>query len=157
MGNYASATDVAARLPTRTISTTSTPTTAQVDAWIDQTEARLDGELKAAGFTTPVTGTAPINVLKDVVASRVAARWLQGISAGTDTEDNALSENLLKEWDGFLEQVRSDPSRVAEMIGQSFGTGANKRRIRGYPTDNRDSKSIDNGDFDPVFTRKMDW
>ena len=42
------------------------------------------------------------------------------------------------------------------MVGHAFSEAAGSGRIRAYQTDNSDGESIGDGDFDPVFTRKME-
>ena len=154
---YATTADVNARLAGRTINATSAPSSSQVSAWIDEAESRLHRELVAAGLSTPVIGAEPINVVKDPVTSRAAVRWLESTTAGTDMEAKELLDRLTKEWEDFLTLIRTDPTRVAALIGQASTSSGGRSQLRSYPTDNKDGKSIADGDFDPVFTRDGKW
>ena len=78
MGAYATADDVQALIPRLEISTTSTPTTAEVEAFITQIEAAINGVLSAQGYASiPATGTNDVEMLRGYVSAEVAARvWL---------------------------------------------------------------------------------
>lgn len=148
MAIYGSAAGVASRLPGRTISATSDPTDTEVTAWLDQAESRLGRELVAIGLAIPVVGTDPVNIVKDVVESRAAYRWLSGAGAlAASQEDVQLKADLKKEWDDFLLKIAAEPGKVATLLGQGAGSSGGPSQLRSYATDNTDGKSIDAGDF----------
>ena len=149
---YAIAADVQARLAGRTISATSKPNTDQVTAWIAETEAELNGELRAARFTVPVGGTDPLLVAKAKVVSRVCARILEAYSAGADFDEDDLARGLNAEWNDFIEAIRSNPGRIGELLGQSVGGSRNRGPFRSHVTDN--SKGLVTEDLAPVFTTR---
>lgn len=155
MGNYATNAHVTPRLG-RTISASGTsPTTGQVDDWIALIEADLDGELEAQEFTVPVTDATGISFLRQYVVARACVYALQNKDSVTDGSDStAQIEAFQAEWDRLIRDIRERPGLVAVKIGQDFGETAGKGRIRAYQTDNSESLSIDDGDFDTTFTRK---
>lgn len=152
---YAAVGDVEARLSGRTFSATGDPTIAEVTAWITQAEARLNKELEAVGFTT-VTDADGILIVKDVVTSRVAARAIKAFAAGTNFDTEKQEADLMKEWDDFLADIRSAPGRIGTLIGQAFGSAADRGNLRAYTRDNSKGKSVGNGDYDPVFSKDDD-
>ena len=156
MGNYATNAAVALRLPGRTLSVSSTPSTTTVDAWIDEAEAELDGALAAAGFTVPVTAARGVSICKAKVVSYAVGRWKAGVSAGTDLED-ADETAEMKEFRDFIALIQEDPNRVAAMLNHASGSSGGPSVLRSYATDNSDGKSVGAGDFDPVFTRDGKW
>lgn len=149
---YAVAADVQARLSGRDISTTSKPSTAQVDAWIAETDAELNGELRAAKFTVPVTGADPLAIVKSKVVSRVGARVLGAYAAGTNFDEDDLASTLNAEWNEFIAAIRTNPGRIGELIGQSISGTRNRGSMRSHVTDN--SKGLDTDDLAPVFTTR---
>lgn len=161
MSTYAQVSDVQALLAGRTIGTTTAPTTTQVSTWIDQAEARANRELTASGLDTiPVTDATAIKLLTDPVASFVAARVLSAKRSQEDMPlDQARIAELVKVWDDWVADVRANGPRWAEMLSQSFSDTPGKSQLRAYQTDRAaaDDKSIADGDFDPKFTRDMDW
>lgn len=153
---YALYTDVAARVG-RTLSASSAPTQAQVTTWISQAEAELDGALDAQGITNPVTDASGILFLTPYVCARAAMFWLQNKDSVTDEATaTAQIEAFRDEWRYLTDKIERNPDIVAAMVGHPFNEAAGSGRIRGYATDNDDDLSISAGDFDPVFTRKME-
>lgn len=150
---YALSSDVSARVG-RTLSTTSTPTTAQVTAWIAEAEAELNGALEAQGITNPITDADGILFVKPYVCARAAMFWLQNKDSVTDGSDaTAQIEAFRSEWRYLTDKIERQPSLVAAMVGHEFGETAGSGTPRAYATDNSDGYSISDGDFDPVFTR----
>ena len=123
-------------------------------------KALVSGELVAAGFgTVPITTPArAVLILQAKVTSRVAGIVERAYASGTDLEGEDIGEDLTDEFDEFLEQLRTDPTRVGAMLGVALG-GTGGSRIRSYPTDlaSADGKSIDAGDFDPEFDRDTEF
>lgn len=156
MPAYSTTADVEARLSGRDITADSSPNVTEVTAWISEAEARLNNELAAAGFVVPVTDANGILVVKDVVVSRVAARVSRAYATIDATADITEAKDLIKEWDDFLAEVRSSPARIATLIGQPFGSAADRGNLRTYTRDNSTGKSVGNGDFDPIFRKDDD-
>lgn len=153
MGNYAATADVSA-LVGRTIDTTSVPTAAQTLTSIGDIEADLDGELAAIDLTTPITGASPILICKRAVAHAAAAQFLRNKDSVTDTAESvAQIEAFQAIYDKFVKDIRENPSLVASKLGQAYGSTANRGVFRSHITDNSHSKSVADGDFDPVFSK----
>lgn len=150
---YATNADVIKRLPGRSVTVSSKPSTTDIDAWIAEGEAELNAELTMQGFGTPVTDANGILILKAKVVSYATSRCVFGWEIGTGADQPVTAGDLMKEYTDFIALISSQPSKVAAMIGQKPGQSGGSTVLRSYPTDNQDDLSIDNGDFDPVFTR----
>lgn len=159
MGNYATNAHVTPRLGWTISASVTRPTTSQVDDQIALIEADLDGELAAQGFTVPVTNVTGISFLRQYVVAEACARAFELRDSVTDEEDAADQIAAFRaQYDKLVRDIRENPAIVGEKIGQgSNQSAAGAGRIRSYPTDNTDDLSIDDGDFDPVITRKKLW
>lgn len=156
-GNYGTVAAVLARFPGRSITASTLPATATVESWIAEAEAEIDGVLAGAGFSVPVATTRGVSLLKAKVVSYVAARWKDGIAAGTDFEEDEGAARDMKEFRDFIETIATDPVRAARMLNLAVGSSGGPSPLRSYPTDNTDDESADDGDFDPVFTKSTKW
>ena len=87
MGNYASNSHVTPRLGRTISSSGTTPTTTQVDSEIALIEKDLDGELRAQGFTVPVTDSDGVSFLRQFVVAEACARVLELKDSVTDDSD----------------------------------------------------------------------
>lgn len=153
MGDYAAIGDITARLPQRTIDGSSQPTQTQVEGWIDQIEALVNGHLEASGISTAVTASRGIVLLRGFVADRVSAR-VERAFASIRNEETDIGADARDALDDFLLIVQRDPARAKAMLGVDSGTSSSN--LRAYVTDNDDSKTISGGDFDPEFEKDMD-
>ncbi len=155
---YVTSAQAAARAG-RTVDSSSVPTSTTVGEWIAEIEADINGEISALGLTAPVTDATGIVFMRGKVAAAVAARILGTKMSQKDYEpaDVEKLKELRREWDLFLRDIRENPMTVAQKLGQAPGeTGA--RLLRAYQTDNDDSLSIDNGDFDAEISKKdTEW
>lgn len=154
MGVYAVVADVAARLSGRVIDATTSPSDTNVSDWIDQTEALVIGELKAAGFAIGTLAGEPAEILKDKIVVRVVGITERAYSSGTDFEGDVGSD-LIEEFEEFLILIRNDPARIALMLDLSNATSTSTSSFKAYVTENDDSKTIEGGDFAPTLTRDM--
>lgn len=153
MPTWAAASDVQARLTYETISTTSTPTTAQVEAWIDEAEARIRGVLRAAGLTTTYSDTDSVNILTSFVADYVEGRVRLAWGSGTGgTEDTEAGERLIGKFDAFIGDLRSGTIQLGSELDPGGDVPDAVQLARSHIEDNEDSLSLDNGDFAPKFT-----
>lgn len=150
---YAVTADVALRLAGRTIDASSAPTATTVTAWIEEAEAELEGTLAAVGLTVPVTAARGISICKAKVISRVAGRVERAYASGTDMETQDVAADLMKEFEDFLALISDDPGKVATMLGQTGGAAGGKGIFRSYVVNNSHGKTVDDGDFDPVFSK----
>ena len=92
--SYGAATDVAAftrRFTTAgSYDTTTTPTLAQVEGWIDQVSATLNILLAEQGFAVPLTQADCVLMLKNFVATQVADLCNYANSAGRFFSEKGL-------------------------------------------------------------------
>ena len=115
-------------VPNRTFSVTTTPTLSQVETLLDLTASELNRELRAAGYTAPLsTGTDPIehNWLTYINMSGASAQVLQSfpmVAITLDSEDagNNRAQNLQRVFDRGLttiQEQRLDAERVRGRLG----------------------------------------
>ena len=113
--SYCSITDVQALLPKRTFSATSTPTTTQVNALIDQIAVEIDAVLESQGYTVPATTPANfVNFLKYVNAYGAGALAEAGMFPETtdkgETPHWKVLDDKYKGWMESLEAGKIPPS-----------------------------------------------
>ena len=137
---YASLSDIQALNPKRTYSATTTPTSTQVSALIDQIAAEIDAELMAKGYEAPATTpTEWVTFLKAVNAYGAAALAEMGMFPETSEQGSTPHWKVLydtyKKWMKEIEEEKITPSSVS---------GAN---VGGYYTDVADQDEYP----DPVF------
>lgn len=149
MTTYAASTDVQARIPGRTISASTSPSTTQVTAYITEGEAMLTGALKGAQISTPITDSDGEAIMKawavDYAEGRCRQAWA---SAGGDGA-NDDGQQLLDNFKALLDDIAKFPQKYEAML--TGGAATNSRYCRSYVLDNEDDKTISDGDFDPVF------
>ena len=132
--SYGSLSGVSALVPVAApLSTTSTPTSAQVTEWLAQGSARIDRALSSAGYSIPVDGTATVHAELTALANLYAAAHVL-IARGLDSA-NGEAENRS---DAYIERFGSELSALASSdlsaLGVSAaattGVNAGRRRIR---------------------------
>jgi hypothetical protein len=96
--SYCTAADVGALTPrylaTGVFSTTTRPTLAQVEAWIDQVSGVLNLALSTVGFTVPITQADALLACKGVVAGFVADLAHYSNSAGRFYSEKVLDKGV---------------------------------------------------------------
>ena len=119
MGTYADTDAIAAEYKALTLSATSTPTTTQVDEFITQAEALLEGEV-ANLYVVPITGTKSIAIMKMMTILLVKARMLDRgyVKSGSESADQgdpgeALREQVMGE-DGMLAKILDKRLRLVD-------------------------------------------
>lgn len=152
MPTWAAATDVQARITYETISAGSTPSTTQVEAWIDEAEGRIRGVLRAAGLTTTYSDTDSVNILTHHVCDYVEGRVLLSFASGTGgTEDREAGTALVAKFDTFLADLRHGAIQLGSELDPSGDVPDSIQLARSHIEDNEDDLTLDNGDFDPAF------
>lgn len=102
-----------------TISSSSTPTDAQVEAWLDQYSAVVDGYLARHGVTVPLTSYAAVTPF---VAQRVAVDvWTAG--GNRSAEEPAFITRWMAAWRSFLADVKAGDVPVAGITPTSSTIG----------------------------------
>jgi len=116
---YCTASDVQARCGALfTLTTTSKPSTTQVDSWIEETSARVNAALAAAGYeTVPATGANDLLMLKGVVADKVALHALY-VALGADAVPSSIVETLAGFRD-FIRELRTGDGSLVDQQPQS--------------------------------------
>lgn len=146
MANYSGFAYIQALIPTPAITTTSQPTTAQVDAWVAEGEAFLETALQDVGVTVPIEDERGILVMRSWtnLYAEGKTRYARAGAGGDGQNENGLK--LLDKFDALLERIRADPAWAASMV--SGGTATDDAvRYRDH------TKNLDDEDFEPVFTK----
>lgn len=122
---YTSASDVEARLDlwgVAPFTVSSNPTLAEVNGFIAQYEAQINGILRAQGYTTvPATGEDDVNMLKRFVASRAAAQVFS-ITFTAQTFPDAVKQ-WIADWDLFIRMLRDGELRLVNQDPASTEAG----------------------------------
>lgn len=147
MGNYAVVLDVQARVPYRDINATTSPSTTQVDSWIDHAESMIDGALLAGAVsTTPLTGTHAINILRELATDYAEGRLRSAFAAagGDATNDDGLDQ--LARFDSNIQDMWADPQKWSGTLLQG-STTASSIRLRSH------ASRITDGSNAPIFKK----
>lgn len=152
MGTYASTSDIAARLPYRTIDSNSKPTSTQVGQWITEAEAMLTAALDTCQITTPVTNSNGIELLKSWACDYAEGRTRMAYANSGGDGGNDDGKDLIENFKELIDKILDNPTMYSAMFNAGDAE-ASSRRVRGYVLDNDDSVSISNGDFEPTFTK----
>lgn len=126
---YTSASEVGARVPGRTISTGSKPTTAQVEQWLAEGEAQVLGAIASRGLTASTTATDNgFQMIKawstDYAEAHVRMAW--AATAGDENRDGVL---LLERFDKTVELI------YAGRYDDAVGSGGSSASAHGSNTD----------------------
>lgn len=109
---YATADDVQALVPEMTFSTTSNPTETEVTTMISQTEAEINGVLRAVGYTTiPVSDSSDVALLQGYVTRRVAAQAYMAAFRGDDAPYKIKQWN--EDYSSFLMRLKRKEQQLA--------------------------------------------
>jgi hypothetical protein len=134
-----------------TIGASTSPSTTQVNAWIDEAEAKINNTLKAGGMTTPISNAEGVEQLKALSVDYAEARLRMTLSP-PGTEGHEQGRALLADFNAILTDMRSQPADWSAML--SGGTAAEgSRRIRSHILDDVDGRASDDDDFEATFTK----
>lgn len=144
--SYASIGDITARNPYRAIGASTKPSQSEVEAWISQAEAMLNGALAGAGMTTPYTDSAAVLILRNWVASYVEGlvRMAYAASGGDGANDDG--KDLVKAFLDRLDDIAVNAARYDRMLTPS-STADTTTGVRASNLD---------GALEPEFTRGTD-
>ncbi len=117
MGAYAAVANVQALIPELTIGPASKPSTTQVEAFISQIEAAINGVLSAQGYSSiPATGTNDVLLLQGYVATKVAAlTWLAAFLAEEAPDKVRLWNDDFKD---FMNRLRQGQQHLVDQLPQ---------------------------------------
>lgn len=130
---YSSASDVRARVVGRAISTTTAPTTAQVEEWLLEAEAMLLGALASCGIAAPAAATNGGLMLKawacDFAEGHTRNAW-----AATAGDDNKVGDPQLERFDKQINAIYDNPARWGGALNAGAVSSSNLL-LRGPNTD----------------------
>ena len=150
---YATVANLQARIPYREISVSSVPTTAQVQEWLDNADATIDGALQAGELPAPYTDATAVRIIKEWVLDYVEGRVRVALASASIDGLNTDGVRAIDRWEARLADIHRWPDRFGAMLGAGAAPAASIT-LRAYSTDNNDGLSIGAGDFDPTFTRE---
>lgn len=152
---YADLEAVRGRLPWRTINTTSRPSQARVQSWLDEAQALLNGALAAGGLPAPYAdGSSAATQLGVWVVDYVEARVKNAY--GADGERDFVTgegDEAIAAFNDRLDDILKRPAVYGAMLGTVSAAPDSARRLRSHVLDNSDGESIAAGDFAPAFTK----
>lgn len=143
---YCTITEVQNLNPKRTYGASTTPTTTQVNALIDQIAVEIDAVLESQGYTVPVTTPANlVNFLKYVNAYGAAYLAEAGMFPETaEPGETAHWQMLKKVYDNYMKMLTEGK------IPASLGIDEGSYGVASYYTE-----MSDQDDFpDPVFRKR---
>lgn len=113
-----------------TIGVASVPTTTQVEGFLDQTAALVDGILIARGYSTvPATGANDILMLRDPISRRAAVMTYEAGFGANDFPDGI--QEMQNQWKMFISMLRNGDLRLIDQTSarKRMGTVLAKRYI----------------------------
>ena len=138
---YTSSSDVQARVPGRTISATTKPTTTQVEQWLLEGEARLLGALYTGGITAPAASTTGAEIMRgwatDYAESLLRMAWAS--TAGDAPKDG---EAQRERFDKLIDSIFEKPAQYQAMLN-SGSSSSDTIYMRGANTDTSDDDYIE--------------
>ena len=149
---YATVDQVQKRNPYRCINATSEPAIEDVQEWLDEAEALVDGVLATIGVSTPVTATAGIRIIRNKIITYVAGLVQQAYAHSGGDGGNVDGNDFVEAWEAWLESLLNDSVNWARIFGG--GTlGSGNVQLRSHTTNNQDSLTVSNGDFEPEYEK----
>lgn len=120
---YAAVADVQALLPSAsstgiTISGTSSPSTTQVEGFLDQVAAEINSVLVQIGYSVPVTGSNDIYMIKRFLSQKVAAMSFHA-GYGVLSDPPSRITQWEKEYDTFIQRLIDRKQRLVDSAPRS--------------------------------------
>lgn len=142
MGTYVTVSHLSARIPYRTISGATSPSTTQVDYWIEESEAILHGALAAAGYSGPFDGTDQINILRSWCLDYVEGRFRMAYAAAGGDGRNDDGKDLIKRFEDRLDWIRANPSATGAVLGAEEDSSTSADVPRSFWTSKAEGKGL---------------
>ena len=154
MGAYASSSDVADRLPGRVLTndSTSQPTLDNVDTWILQAEARVNGALAAAQISIGSLSADGRLIIKTIILDIAEGVTRKAMASAGGIDDSTEGQAAIEAFAVIIKDIRANRTDWEATLTGGTASSAT-RGLRGHALDNQDGKTIADGDFAPVFTR----
>ncbi len=150
MGTYATHSEIAARAGNRPLTSTSKPSTTDVDAWIDEAEAEVLGALRAAGISDSYTaGTSGFNILRGWVGNFVAGLLRVSWAAAAGSGSNEDGRTLVNDWREMLKQIGRDPAHFSAMLSATGGSSTASIGLTSHIQDA--TLGLTSADYAPTF------
>lgn len=125
MGNYGTISGVEKLLATFGVpafSSTSKPPLAEVEMWIEDTEAEIDSILAGQGYATiPATGTNDVGLMRPFVQKKVAAIAYSIIFVNKEFSDTV--KMWLQDYKDFLTRLGGGKQRLQDQQPTSLRSG----------------------------------
>jgi len=153
VGTYATSAELQVRMPYRTISASTKPTTTNVESWITESEGKLHGALKAAQISTPITDSDGIQQMKSWVLAYCEGRLMVAFGSTGDDDERDDGRDLINAFELLLAEIQKSSAMYEAML-TGGSASASTRRMRSHVTDHVDGQSVSAGDFAPAFTKK---
>lgn len=132
-GSAAGVTGRAAALNEFTESTT--PTQAQVEAWLTEASAMIDGAIAGRGYSLPVAdGAVALDIFAGLAETYAAAQALRsrGMGAMSGAGQQSQTSELMADWRRGLEDLRkADLSALGVSVDSTTPKRRNRRRRSG--------------------------
>lgn len=152
MGQYAKLVDVQARIPYRKIEETSSPSSVDAEAWVEEAETYLVAVMEAANMQAPAAGTAGATIVKSWVVDYVEGR-LRSAWAAAGGQDSDVGDDLITKFNDRLDSIANSPGRWVAVFGTVSITDESHTKLRSNTTDTSgsvtayDSKYKVDGEF----------
>lgn len=149
--DYCEFSDVQALIAQHKIAVTGTkPTKPEVEEWISEATAQIDGVLASADYPTEILpGTYPesFKILTNLCAMEVASRVIMVSQYSMDLANSEQAAFYHEQFESGMKKIVKIPNFLHDAASEGVGGGA---RMRSFATDNTDDA------LDPAFTRDME-
>lgn len=126
---YCAIEDVKSRCQKLPMSTTSKPTQAEVEAFMEECAAEIDGVLSTLGYEFPISGTKSLLILKKLNADGAAFYAMDAAFSGVSPNASTQGKNYKSEWETGINMLRRgevilpDASTNTHRQGEPRGSG----------------------------------
>lgn len=140
---YGASIDVAGRLSragiTGDFSVSTKPTKLVVEDWINQVSLRLDGRIRAAGYTPSSASVDGLQILELLVVGYAAGMVERLYAGATEGEPNDSGRDLQAPFLDFLDRLTKEPGKVALEVGLTAAATSNAgTALSSFHTDSSD-------------------
>lgn len=156
--SYGSVAEVEAIVPALgAFSASSTPTSAQISAWLEEAYAQINSQLAAAGYAVPVTATGALPLLRALENLYGAAYALRarGLEVAHD-ESERQSETYLKDFHKRLDLLVKTDLSVLGVGVRPTAPSTRRRRLRSLQMRRVDGYSGAFGDATVTYDQESD-
>jgi len=133
MGKFAKLADVQSRLPYRRIEQTSSPSTVDVEQWVEEAESLLLAVMGAAGIAEPAAGSSAHPIIRSWVVDYAEGRIKAALAAAGGLESDS-GEALIERFSARLDNITSNASKWGAIFGTVDSTDKHIK-IRSNTTD----------------------